>query len=242
MDNIKITDANTQALEPLNTLNSILIKSNPATSPGFAKSVSSIAPSSSIASPDNVYLEQLSNKGELLNSAMSFDNISNRKPESFLDFFNEISVMGWIFIIFVLIFLGFNIFKYFAIGTDEIVKIFTMILNWFITVINNIFGTTFDILKTTTEIPIEKIKDTEKNELHEVLNKPSNSNQPNFDDYQADDSTSEIQSSSMKKSGWCYIGQDRGFRTCAKVGEQDSCLSGKIFPSHDICINPSLRQ
>jgi hypothetical protein len=25
------------------------------------------------------------------------------------------------------------------------------------------------------------------------------------------------------------------------VGDNDICMSGNIFPSHDICINPSLR-
>lgn len=59
-------------------------------------------------------------------------------------------------------------------------------------------------------------------------------------DYQADDATSTIQSGSGK-AGWCYIGLDRGFRTCAEVGVNDTCMSGEIFPSQDICINPNLR-
>lgn len=43
------------------------------------------------------------------------------------------------------------------------------------------------------------------------------------------------------KSGWCYIGEENGVRTCAKVGVNDTCMSGNVFPSQDICINPSLR-
>lgn len=61
--------------------------------------------------------------------------------------------------------------------------------------------------------------------------------------FSADDATSTIQSSkSASKSGWCYIGEDRGFRSCIQVGENDTCISGDIFPSQDICVNPSLRQ
>ncbi len=43
------------------------------------------------------------------------------------------------------------------------------------------------------------------------------------------------------QSGFCYIGEDRGFRSCISVGEGDICMSGDIFPSHAVCINPKLR-
>ena len=48
-------------------------------------------------------------------------------------------------------------------------------------------------------------------------------------------------SKSYSKSGYCYIGIDRGFRSCVKVNEHETCMSGDIFPTHAICINPSLR-
>ena len=44
-----------------------------------------------------------------------------------------------------------------------------------------------------------------------------------------------------KKTGYCYIGEDRGARSCMYVGKRDTCMSGDIFPSMDICINPNLR-
>jgi hypothetical protein len=55
-----------------------------------------------------------------------------------------------------------------------------------------------------------------------------------------DDATSRTQRTG--KSGYCYIGEDRGFRSCIKVGENDTCMSGDIFPTHAICVNPRLRQ
>ena len=55
-----------------------------------------------------------------------------------------------------------------------------------------------------------------------------------------DDTTSVTQR--PRKSGYCYIGEDRGVRSCIKVGESDECMSGDIFPTQAICINPSLRQ
>jgi Tfp pilus assembly protein FimT len=38
-----------------------------------------------------------------------------------------------------------------------------------------------------------------------------------------------------KGKGWCYIGTDRGFRSCQKVGESDTCMSGKIFRTKGDC-------
>lgn len=57
-----------------------------------------------------------------------------------------------------------------------------------------------------------------------------------------DDAGSMTQSSKgTRKAGFCYIGEDRGFRSCISVGEGDECMSGDIFPTRDTCINPNLR-
>ena len=56
-----------------------------------------------------------------------------------------------------------------------------------------------------------------------------------------DDAMSSTQRNSSK-SGYCYIGEDRGFRSCIKVDDPNKCMSGEIFPTRDICVNPSLRE
>ncbi len=57
-----------------------------------------------------------------------------------------------------------------------------------------------------------------------------------------DDATSSTQRAGPTKSGYCYIGEDRGFRSCVSVKDSDVCMSGQIFPSNEICVNPSLRE
>ena len=52
---------------------------------------------------------------------------------------------------------------------------------------------------------------------------------------------SDASSSYTGKSGWCYIGEEDNVRTCAKVGVNDKCMSGDIFPTQDVCVNPNLR-
>lgn len=44
------------------------------------------------------------------------------------------------------------------------------------------------------------------------------------------------------KVGYCYVGTDRGYRSCIEVNDTDNCISGDVFPTMDICINPNLRQ
>ena len=41
--------------------------------------------------------------------------------------------------------------------------------------------------------------------------------------------------------GYCYVGTDKGYRSCIYVGNNDKCMSEEIYPSRDICVNPKLR-
>jgi hypothetical protein len=83
-----------------------------------------------------------------------------------------------------------------------------------------------------------ELKDTSSNT---TLNKALNSSQEQNQDYQAHEASSSVHGGISGKSGWCFIGQDRGYRSCALVNEDDICMSGDIFPSQELCINPSLR-
>ena len=77
---------------------------------------------------------------------------------------------------------------------------------------------------------------SQNNTLNNALN--SSQKQNYNQDYEANEASSSI----TGKAGWCYIGEDRGHRTCTQVGVNDTCMSGDIFPNQEICINPNLRQ
>ena len=61
---------------------------------------------------------------------------------------------------------------------------------------------------------------------------------------EGDSSGSVTQSTrgSKRKGGFCYIGTDSGIRSCMRVSDGSECMSGDIFPSRAICMNPRLRQ
>lgn len=95
---------------------------------------------------------------------------------------------------------------------------------------NDIKGVPVDINKLSDQLPsaqpVDQLFRKNINKLEQVFEP-----QPN----ETGSSRSQL------KSGYCYIGTDRGYRSCVKVGADDMCMSGDIFPSIDICINPSLR-
>ena len=87
------------------------------------------------------------------------------------------------------------------------------------------------------EKQINELEDLQQQNLQKALQDASRPN-----DVKPDDSLSRIQASNGSgKAGWCFIGEDRGFRTCSQIGQNDQCMSGDIFPSQEICMNPNLR-
>ena len=105
-----------------------------------------------------------------------------------------------------------------------------------------------DEKKPINNIDGKKINPQEESHLHEHqatgLNKPKQKPYKKIPVIpQADNSASRVQANKpTSKSGYCYIGEDRGFRSCMEVGEGDVCMSGDIFPTQAICVNPNLRE
>jgi hypothetical protein len=100
--------------------------------------------------------------------------------------------------------------------------------------------------------PGASIENPENHIMNTNTNSNSNTNNQNLNNalndatsnniVQPDDSYSSMQSSKTSgKAGWCFIGEDRGIRSCMKVGLNDTCMSGDIFPTNTVCVNPNLR-
>ena len=112
-----------------------------------------------------------------------------------------------------------------------------------------------DVLQKTIEqsgLPGDTIKHSQQSQGQTKLRSDDHANESSLEKAlshakkeppQPDDATSRTQRGQRSgKSGYCYIGEDRGFRSCIKLGEEDTCMSGDIFPTQAICINPRLRQ
>ncbi len=80
-----------------------------------------------------------------------------------------------------------------------------------------------------------------KNSLNSDVNVFNSDFDSDSDNQISDDIASSSTQIGFTKDKHCYIGTDRGFRSCIEIGDADKCMSGDIFPTHDKCINPSLR-
>ena len=198
-----------------------------------------------------------------LDDAVSSASKSASENVSGSSWFDMWTILRYFGIILILSFLGFNLFGYLGKVTEtvkDILKPFLLLVG---------FGAA-ETVKTTVNLgakgadvaaetvtsgvnllekgiskkngaKINKIDNKSKIDMN-LLNKAVK-NQDNNDEPEPDEAGSRTQASKAKlKSGFCYIGEDRGFRRCIKVGEGDKCMSGDIFPTDDICVNPSLRE
>jgi len=91
------------------------------------------------------------------------------------------------------------------------------------------------------------IEDTVDNSKSNVVKNSINNNnieisdeKDEYEDVNEDEDRSFIQK--RGKSGFCYIGTENGIRNCINVGVNEQCMSGDIFPTMAVCVNPNLRE
>lgn len=173
--------------------------------------------------------------------------------------------LKWIILIVILGLLGFNIFTYFG----EILNWFKRILApIFGPVIGTTAEVVGDTAKQTIDITakgakgaigeVQEISTSGISALQDVLEGKRIRN--GIDGISVDkelsnaearyvlggageaDETDNMKPKSKKgKVGYCYVGEDKGFRTCISVNKAHECMSGEIFPTMDVCVNPALR-
>jgi hypothetical protein len=220
-------------------------------------------------STNNNISQSLLQSSESIMPSNSYSTSSN--DTGFFDSLKSINITTWLLIILILAFLGFNIFAYLAKGTQDITNFFAPLLKMVFGTTVAVTGQAVDVAAEGTKAVVGEtagaintgltaVQDitpngapssikgqqigqqqpdtTQQSTLNRALN-TAQTQQSQQQDYQANEATSSVHSAG--KSGWCFIGDDRGFRSCAQVGVNDTCMSGDIFPSQEICMNPNLR-
>ena len=182
--------------------------------------------------------------------------------------FDWVSIVKYIVILILLALMGLNVFSYLGDASDGAATFLERISNLFSGIASD-FGkgikvvvrqttkTTADGTKAAVDLAADGSKgvvnvtagaiDSGVNVLEEQLEK--NGRTAADSSASAGDPTPDMVGNVTQtartgtgKSGYCYIGEDRGFRSCVKVGQMDQCMSGDIFPTEAICINPNLRE
>jgi hypothetical protein len=188
-----------------------------------------------------------------LNSNSISDAVSNNSlsmNNSISESFNFQQLIKYGLVVIILALLGFNLFSHLGNLTDNIKD--------FLSPITNIIGNkTGKALETTTLNTAQGIKgignvtgniiesgvglvkhglDGPKNDTTQISDPLIVDEEP-----EPDTTDSVIQTTPKTGTGYCYVGEDRGIRSCVKINKNHKCMSGDIFPTRDICINPNLR-
>lgn len=102
-------------------------------------------------------------------------------------------------------------------------------------------NTTKNIVDTTakgTTSGIDYLEGSLKKNVSAV--KPENNN-PTTNHVNKPVAEPEPTNTTASSQGYCYIGNNNDARHCAKVNTNDKCMSGDIYPTLDICINPNIK-
>ena len=132
-------------------------------------------------------------------------------------------------IITLMILIGF--YAYHNDGNDRI----SIFIRNLITKIENAIKNVFNVFeKKTNNIFDNSMYDMKNSKVYvNNLGKPISNNK-----YINDNSnTSMIQK--RGKTSYCYVGTDRGYRSCIEMGEEDLCESGETYNDERTCVYPS---
>lgn len=176
-------------------------------------------------------------------------------------FSNKNTIIILLCVLLLFSFLGINILNIFG----NLIQMFARIFGPLVAEILSLFGYTAgsainastevvaDVSKTGIDIAADSVQhvgtllknvsqtnvnDSTKNALDQTLNL-GNLNKP----LQPSDDNSEspIQKPiTSGKQSWCLVGEYQGKRGCIEIDKHDKCLSGQVFPSQKMCLNPTL--
>jgi hypothetical protein len=168
-----------------------------------------------------------------------------------------INIVKILLIMGIVVFLTYNLYLYFFEKTDILGKYFgttglgiskTANINKktvnkvsdgtkdTLNVAQRVTGKGLDIIDDGGKFLSKKESPIEKNKNEEKIKKKASYG------VRAESSYNSALKKSKTKGGFCYIGTDRTYRSCVKINPGDVCMSNKIYPTMDICVNPNLRR
>lgn len=146
--------------------------------------------------------------------------ISERRPTTNI----IMIIIRYLLILLLAGFILLNIFAVLGLLSPDLVKFFTPLLVF----LGHSSDVTYQKVKSNKKPAVDSIKSTIKS--NQKSTKPKE-----------DNTGSDVQFARKPLAGYCYVGKDRGYRSCVRVDQEDTCMSGDIFPTMDVCINPKLR-
>tara|TARA_B100001287_G_scaffold274078_1_gene278697 strand:+ start:1393 stop:1938 length:546 start_codon:yes stop_codon:yes gene_type:complete len=135
-------------------------------------------------------------------------------------------------LVLLIVLLGLNMYFYFTEDVTLYTKLFGS---------NELAEEQQQETKDPTELALDEKKHEDEykpSNLEKALDEPRKKDEPT----PSPDLSNEADLQLAKKAGYCYVGTLNKKRTCIEIDEDDKCMSGDIFPTRDLCVNPNLRK
>lgn len=232
----------------MNILEEIPNSKTPSKSPLLSKSISntpsakkSIFESSDVETPSFIKNSSISDKKSISNSP----NLALSDSFVLFDFRTLIIII--LLILIALTYFGINVMSIFGNAIQNGVDVLSPTFSNFLALVGYSTGTainkTAEITSTAATNGIELAEGATQNigniiigdeaVGHKKYGAPS--------DPLPDSPEDSIQKSlSSSKTKWCLVGEYQNKRGCIDLSESDKCLSGQVFPSEEMCLNPAM--
>jgi len=162
-------------------------------------------------------------------------------------------------VLLVLSFLGINLLNVLGNILQYIVQItkplIIYILSFFGYTAGTILTTTADVVGDTVITGVDIAQESVKS-AGELLKDTSRTSSPNLDQsinkgskpvkYDVNEpepaktSNPVVSAAGGAKKSWCLVGEHMEKRACIEIDEYDKCMSGQIYPSQKMCLNPTM--
>ena len=197
-------------------------------------------------------MENIQPKYETLNSSPTQSSVES--------FSGKNLIIIVLLVLLSLSFFGVNLLDYISNAIKTFIAIFTPIIKPILSLFGYTTGavinTTADVASDTARAGIDVAEgavqsvgnllmsaskngvDTRSLDAALNISKSKTMNDPN-----EDTTANPIQNPiSSNKIGWCLVGEVGSRRGCIMVDDESKCMSGQIFPSKKMCLNPTLTQ
>jgi|UniRef100_A0A6C0DY07 hypothetical protein len=163
---------------------------------------------------------------------------------------NKNVVIVVLILIVILSLLGINIFSFVGDVLQQFINVFSPLFSNALTGFGRVSGTALNassnVIADTSKTGIDILNGTVQS-VGDLLIKSHDQNKINQppmvarDPPQPADTTNPIVSAAVaNKNKWCLVGEYNGKRGCISITDSDKCMSGQVFPSQQLCLNPNL--
>lgn len=183
---------------------------------------------------------------------MDFEPINQTKAtfeQYTADSSNKNVIIGVLIVIVVLSLLGINIFSFVGDVLQHFINVFSPAFSNALTGFGRVSGiainkssdiiadtskTGIDILNGTVQSVGDLLIKSGNNQINQPPSIPRNPPEP------TDTTNPIVNTPSLNKNKWCLVGEYNGTRGCISITDSDKCMSGQVFPSQQLCLNPNL--